>query len=419
MFDTMFIPSDLETMAPGAELAEVLASLDWESLSEPDLIRILRAQQRQVSHYQAGSYWAMNKIVAAYEGVDVSDGMAFVHAAEGAAAEIGAVLRLTRQSADMETSLALELNRRLPAVWKALSEGAIDMRRARVIVDSTLHLPPAAAQIVVDSVLPDAPLLTTGQLACRIRKLCIDENPGDAKERYETSLRDRRIVTEANVSGTANLLGLDLPPHVVEAIKRRIHKESIRLRRQGDARTMDQLRADIFLGLLRRQNPKLQETADQGVLNLNADIATLAKMSESSGDLAGYGPVIADIVRQIAEHQQHSEWRWTLIDPDTGLPVDGGITRRRPTTGQRRHVQSMYRTCIHPGCRMPAIDCDIDHRIPWAESHVTRTEDLGPLCRHHHVIRHRHGWTYQPLAGSDFQFTSPLGHTYTTSGRSP
>lgn len=68
---------------------------------------------------------------------------------------------------------------------------------------------------------------------------------------------------------------------------------------------------------------------------------------------------------------------------------------------------------------MPAIDCDIDHRITWAERRLTCTDDLAPLCRHHHNVRHRHGWTYQPIPNGDFQFTSRIGHTYTTSGRSP
>jgi hypothetical protein len=419
MFDTISVPSDLETMTPGAELAGVLAPLDWDRLSGSDLIRVLRAQQRQVSHYQAGSCWTMNEIVAAYEDPDGSDGMAFVHAAEGAAAEIGAALRLTRRSAEMETSLAIDLNRRLPTVWEALAGGTIDLRRARVMVDATLHLAPTMAWEVVDTVLPDAPLLTTGQLKVRIGKLCIDQNPDDAKRRYESSLEDRRIVAEANDSGTANLVGIDLPPHVVVAIKQRIHKLAIKLRNQGDTRTMDQLRADIYLDLLRRQNTKVQEAADQGAVILSTDLASLAKIRESSGDLAGFGPVIADIARQVAEHQRDAEWRWTLIDPDTGLPIDGGITRRRPTTAQRRRVQSMFPTCIHPGCRMPAIDSDLDHRIPWAESRITRTEDLGPFCRYHHVIRHRHGWTYRPLVDSDFEFTTPLRLRYTTSGRSP
>jgi hypothetical protein len=129
--------------------------------------------------------------------------------------------------------------------------------------------------------------------------------------------------------------------------------------------------------------------------------------------------VIADIARQVTQRQQKADWQWTLDASDARQHIDNGIIRYRPTSSQRRLVQTRNATCVHPGCRMPATDCDIDHRIPWADSHTTKTDDLAPLCRHHHLIRHKAGWTYKPLPDGDHQFTTPLGHTYTTSGQPP
>ena len=57
------VPDNLETLAPGAELGAQLAMLDYERLSPHDLVRVLKAQQRQASHYQAASYWTMRSIV--------------------------------------------------------------------------------------------------------------------------------------------------------------------------------------------------------------------------------------------------------------------------------------------------------------------------------------------------------------------
>jgi len=68
---------------------------------------------------------------------------------------------------------------------------------------------------------------------------------------------------------------------------------------------------------------------------------------------------------------------------------------------------------------MPATACDLDHRIPWTNGGPTTTDHLTPLCRHDHVTRHRTGWQYQPLPNGDHHWTSPLGHTYTTSGQPP
>ena len=74
---------------------------------------------------------------------------------------------------------------------------------------------------------------------------------------------------------------------------------------------------------------------------------------------------------------------------------------------------------MFPGCRMPANDCDIDHRTAWSEHGPTQVNNLAPLCRHDHRLKHEHGWKLERLDNGDHLWTSPLGHTYTTSGRSP
>ena len=182
---------------------------------------------------------------------------------------------------------------------------------------------------------------------------------------------------------------------------------------------MDQLRADVFLDLLEGSLGKGSEGAGRGVVDIQVDLETLMNLSESAGDLAGYGPVVADIVRQVTERQRHGLWQFTVTDPDSGQPLHTGTTRRRPVAGQRRHVAAFNRTCVFPGCRMPAADSDLDHRVPWSEGGATETCNLAPLCRHDHCNRHHCGWRYEHLSNGDFLWTSRLGHTYTTSGRPP
>jgi hypothetical protein len=413
MFDhgTGGVPTGLDSVPPGYVLAAILDDIDLGSCSGYDRIRVLQAYERMRSHYAARRFHAMASVVAAFR--DDPDEADF--AEEAAAAEVAAALRLTRRAADVELSLALELQRRLPTVWRALGDGVIDVRRARLLVDATSHHPVATAREIVAGVLSDAPLLTTGQLGAKLRKLCIEVNPQEAADRYRHAVEDRRVVTEAAADGTASLYAVNLPPDRVAAAKQRINRLALGKRSQGDQRSMDQLRADILLDLVEGTGA----AAGRGMVDIQVDVATLARLVDHPGDLAGYGPVIADIARQVAHHQHDAEWRWTLVDPDTGVPIDGGTTRRRPTTAQRRRVQTRNRTCVHPGCRMPAVDCDLDHCIPWAERQLTSVHNLAPLCRHHHVIRHKAGWSYRPLRNGDYQFTTPLGHTYTTSGRSP
>jgi hypothetical protein len=293
----------------------------------------------------------------------------------------------------------------------------LDVRRARTINNGLSHLTVETARSVVDRIIDTAPSQTTGQLAARIRRLCIEEDPGEAKERYEQAVDERRLVLEPSVDGTAHLSGLDLPPEKASAAAHRVNQIAQSLKTASESRTIDQLRADIFLDLLLGvHNAK---SARQGGVEIRVDLTTLAELTDNPGEIAGYGPVISDIARQVTEHQHGSKWRYVVTDPTTGLPVHQGLTRRRPNAGQQRHVETLHPSCVFPGCRMPASACDLDHQIPWSEGGPTEVGNLTPLCRHDHRIRHQAGWTHRPLPGGDIQWTTKLGHTYTTSGRSP
>ena len=405
------LPLALDEMEPGLDLAAVLGNLEVEDLSGHNRVVVLRAHQRMASHYQAQVYEAMAAIAGVMAGFDPDPAMVF----EGAAAEIRAALCLTRRAADSELELAIDLKERLPQVWEALAAGLIDRPRVRVIVTGTSHLEEETAREVVDQVIDRAARLTTGQLRALLRRLCIQADPDEAAQRYDDAIEGRRIYTEATVEGTSTFYGLNLAPDRVAAAMERINHLAQQLRGGDETRPIDQIRADVFLDLLEGHSTA---RGRKGVVDIHVDLTTLTRLAEDPGELAGYGPVIADIARQVAEQQhERAEWRFTVTE--NGQVVHNGITRRRPNVEQSRHVQARNQTCIFPGCRMPAVDCDLDHRIPWSQGGPTTTEQLVPACRHDHGIRHRHGWTHCQLPNGDHQWTSRLGHTYTTSGLPP
>lgn len=400
-------------MEPGHELACVLSAINVDDCTGYDRIRVLKAHQRMRSYYSAQLYQAMNAVAAAIDPEDMCEDIV----EKAAAAEVAAALKWTRRTADNEMGLAADLRRRLPQVWDALIEGHIDVARAKVLVYGTTHLPIGTAQDVVDTIIDNAHRYTTGQLRTRLRKLCIEADPDEAVRRYETAVAERRVTSEADDAGTAHLFGLDLPPDRLEAGLRHINDLAKSLRRPGETRTIDQLRADVLLDLI--AGADVAGNTGQGGVIVHTTLESLAELSEHPGELAGYGPVVADIARQVADRQHAGRWGYVIEDDITGLPLAVGTTRRRPTAAQRRTVEARNPTCIHPGCRMPAMASDIDHRIPWSEQQQTHTDNLAPLCRHHHRIKHEAGWTYQAIGNGDFEFTSQLGHTYTTSGRDP
>jgi hypothetical protein len=227
-------------------------------------------------------------------------------------------------------------------------------------------------------------------------------------------VEERRVVAYPEPDGTMTLSASNLPAARLSEAMDRINRIARSLNTAAETRSMDQLRADVLLDLLcGTDHPR------QGSVHLTVDLTTLTQLTDRPGDVAGYGPVIADIARQAGRHLADTTWSFTVNDPDTGLPLADGTTSRRPTAGQRRRVRRRYRTCIFPGCRMPAVGSDLDHRRRWTDGGTTTDDNLAPLCRPDHCNRHQTGWTYQPTPDGDILWTSPLGHSYTTSGRDP
>jgi hypothetical protein len=253
--------------------------------------------------------------------------------------------------------LAQDLRERLSAIGEALARGDIDVRRARTIAYGTAHLSDHDARQVVDRIIDRAPELTTGQLGAKIRELCFVVDSEESKSRYQQALEERRVYREATEAGTANLMILNAAPDRAAEATNLINKIALDLKTADETRTLDQLRTDIALDLLTGRGNT--NRTGKGTIDICVDLTTLTELNDNPGELAGYGPVIADIARQVTEHQQQAEWRYTITNPDTGMVIDNGTTKRRPNTSQERHVHARNRTCITPGCRMPATNCDL------------------------------------------------------------
>ncbi|MCH7582493.1 MAG: DUF222 domain-containing protein [Acidobacteria bacterium] len=412
--DRQVLPDDLEMIPPGLILATVLGSVDASRLNGHHLVRVMKAHARLEAHFAAEKMSVMAELAYCPRGGPQAEVVRDPVEVEFASTEIGTALHLTRQAADSQLGFALQLRERLPRVWELLASGLIDVARARTIVDGTDHLSEGTARHVVERIIEAAPKLTTGQLRARIRRLSVETDPEEAKTRYQEALSERRVVSQADVEGTASLFGLKLEPHRVTAVSRRINQIARDLQHGDDPRTLDQIRADVFLDLL--AGVDLNTAGRLATVDITVDLETLTGLTENPGELAGFGPVIADIARQVTAEQDNAEWRYTVTD---NRGVHTGITTRRPTTALKRYVEASYRHCVFPGCRMPSGDCDLDHTVAVIDGGTTTDDNLAPLCRYHHRAKHQAPWKPRRLPNGDHQFTSPLGHTYTTSGRSP
>lgn len=399
---------DIESMVPGPFLTVILEGVDRSRLNGFDLVRLMRARERLVSHLQAESMADAVEISHAAPGDARADPDRLEDAFAFASDEIRAALVLTRRSAANRLDLAEDVCERIPGVREMLSTGAIDLPRARVIVNGTAHLDEAEARAVVDRVSEKAGRLTTGQLAAWLRRLCVESDPRRAKQRAEHALEARSFSIEPTCDGTAHVHLWDIDIADARAIGRRVNTYMISHRKDGDIRSHGNLRADIARDLLLGSDPT---NGGRGLMDMRVSMTTLAGLDDRAAEIPGLGPVIADVARRFADQCPRAEWQATITD-DFDQVVAVVTTRRRPTKKISGLVNATQPSCSFPGCRMPARDCDFDHLMAWSDGGETSTRNGGPKCRHDHILKD-HGWDHQRVNGLDI-WTSPLGHTYTT-----
>lgn len=382
-----------------------------KGLSGEQLVSLLQTRSRQIAHLQA-EFYAVMVALAEAEVYSPSPFEQF----ECVAGEIEAALAWTRRAAENHLGLAYQFHDSFQQVWRALSEGTIDLPKARVIIDRLTGVKPEIAGRVADLILEWLDGKTTGQIAARIRRLLITADPQTAADLYYQGISDRRVVLEANPDGTANLLGCNLPAD--RALKALDRVDGLANQINDATRSLDQIRADVLLDLLEGRHFGLKDR-QRPVIDLTVDLATLAGLSEDPGEVPGWGPVIADLARQIVQNQPRARWQATVTDPVTGQVVWEGTTRRRPTSLLRRHVEVRNPYCVFPGCRRPARKSDLDHNRPWHVGGPTTPDNLAPLCRRHHRLKHLAGWKLIQIQPGTYQWTSPHHHRYLVTSEPP
>jgi hypothetical protein len=105
-------------------------------------------------------------------------------------------------------------------------------------------------------------------------------------------------------------------------------------------------------------------------------------------EVAGFGPVAVSAVRDLLD----------TADPFLAAVVTHGEAvvgvahlGRRPRAVQQTALEWLYPTCAAAGCSATSF-LENDHRVEWAESHLTVLDLLDRLCARHHDRKTLDGW---------------------------
>jgi hypothetical protein len=381
-------------------------------------------------------------------------------------AEAAAVCGTSEYSLGRRLDAALELTR-LPDTDEALRTGELDWPKAQSVADATRGLSEAAAAAVEARCLPLASRLHTRGLQAALAAAVYEVDP---------AMTERRHRAARGARGVSFRLGRDLAPTTADGVpdgtgemtarmgalelfdlRRHLDLLAESARTPGDKRTLNQRRVDTLLDVFAasithvdppaedasasdisapdapapsgnyRVNPTAlpalpaQPTEPAGrragephiVVTIGLD--TLLGLNETPGDLAGYGPIPAFAIRDLATR---GTWRCAATDAHgtvLGLGRSTFTPRYRPPGATARLVRQRDRTCVFPGCRRQARRCDLDHRTPHRLGGATCECNLQALCGNHHRLKHEAGFTVTADPDPDappgtLTWTTPTGH---------
>ena len=138
-------------------------------------------------------------------------------------------------------------------------------------------------------------------------------------------------------------------------------------------------------------------------------LPTLMGLADDPAVLPAWGPVLAEIGRQVAlDAAARSSWQFAVTDDD-GRPLHTGPIRRRPRMADVRLARLRDRACRAPYCRRPASTCDTDHRWAYASGGSSAPDNLDSLCRHHHRLKHEKHLRLRALDAGAYRWHAPSG----------
>ena len=243
--------TDLADIPPGPALSAALAQVDLPTVPNDRVVEVLLARSRQLAHEQAQLFAALHQVARCDVGAAGRVARS-VEPHEWAGGETAAALAWTPSAADRELCLAEKLIEQLPLVFAALSAGRLDRAKAWVFAH---HLDPdwlTAEQI--DSLCarygPPASGWTTRQLAARLQRAILAIDPAYARRRYERAVRERAVHHWLDPAATVTITGTGLSVEEAAAACARLDRLATTIRRAGHPRSLAQISADLYVGML-------------------------------------------------------------------------------------------------------------------------------------------------------------------------
>ena len=357
------------------------------------------------------------------------------------AAELAGVTFTTDRSMQAQINQAMEWVECYPATLTAWEAGRITRAHATAVLRCGTVLP-RDARAEFDALAAE---LCVGQAVGRVKDrldhLAQELHPRTLAERHAKAREERRVSVTPLPDGMSELVAT-LPTLLAEGISDRLNEQASSIidarntpgdggadadadtDSTPDCRTRDQIRADIFCDMLLTASPLADPTIDGdgngtlGMIRAKVQVVVPALTllgrdddpanDTTTADLVGSAPIDPATARALAGAV--ASWERMVVHPVSGQVLFTDSYRR--TTSMARFLKARDRHCRFPGCRRPAIRCELDRTLDFALGGPTDIRNLCHLCQRHHSMKQFTSWGVRQLGGGVLEWTSPTGRVY-------
>jgi hypothetical protein len=440
-------------LAAVAAKLQALADQDPDSLTDSGRADRVKAL-RELGDCLEGQFLAELAAVDARGAAGAEEGVP----ALSTAAWLRTRLRMSAAAATSSVRTARALFRGpLTGTGQAVVDGELSPAHARVLADSTHHLPVQVAAEAEPVLLEAARRLDPPRLRQAVAHLRLVADPEGADRRAERQQEQRGLWLSTTWEGMVAVNGL-LDPEAGQTLQAALEPLA-RPANADDPRSGGQRRADALTELARRQLeggrlPRSGGVRPQLLVTVDLDSLLSRHPGGVGGETGGPWPLEPEACRRLACDgavtrvlvSRHPPGHHDPLqdDPDDdgdshhgcgGDPThDGSLAGRlraamrllpptlggSPTqplaVGRRRRVVSAAqraalvvrdRGCVFPGCGRPPGWCEAHHLVPWLEGGPTDLPNLALICRAHHRAVHEGGWQLQRDPDGQLTVTPP------------
>jgi hypothetical protein len=340
-------------------------------------------------------------------------GMASARLGRGVASELGVARRESPFRAQQHLGLAKILVAEMPHTLRALQAGGITEWAATILVRETACLDLADRRVVDQRLAADAGRLEQmglRELEAAAKKLSYRLDPGSFVDRRARAEADRRI-TLRPAPETMALLSALTPAVQGVAMYAALTGEADRLRAAGDPRSRGQIMADT---LVERVTGQSSASAVPVTVDVVISDAALFGDAETPAWLEGYGPVPAEVARQLATHPEaRAEIRRLYATPDSGELVAMESGSRCFRGGLATMIELRDQICRTPWCG--AAIRHTDHVVGADHGGSTSYLNGQGLCEACNYAKQAPGWRARAGPDGEVVTSTPTGLTYRSS----